>query len=113
MAMEFLPFDKQLVPELASNDQNDDLITHNIVQGTQVFCSQFELCEGIGAQAFDGFRGGGRRSRNRERIADSRIRCSRTDKDRNCRSASSVMGILNGMSFARLASPPSSGTTKG
>jgi hypothetical protein len=56
MAMELLAFHNQLVPDLVSNDQDDNLVTLDIIQGTQVSRSQLKLSEGVGTQAFDRFR---------------------------------------------------------
>jgi hypothetical protein len=57
MAMKLLAFHNQFVPYLASYDQDDNLVSRDIIQGAQVACPQFKLGERIGAQAFDCFRG--------------------------------------------------------
>jgi hypothetical protein len=60
MAMEFLAFNNELVPDFASDDQDDYLIAFDIIQGTQISCSQLELCQWIRSQPLDclGRRGG-------------------------------------------------------
>jgi hypothetical protein len=48
MAMEFFPFHNQFVPGFPSDDQDDNLISLDIIQGTQVACAQFKLGKRIG-----------------------------------------------------------------
>jgi len=55
--MELLAFHNQFVPHLASDDQDDNFISLDIIQGTQVSCPQFKLSERIRAQSLDRFRG--------------------------------------------------------
>jgi hypothetical protein len=57
MAMKLLTFHDQFVPHLASDDQDDNFLSLDIIQGTQVACPQLKLSERIGTQAFDRFRG--------------------------------------------------------
>jgi len=54
--MEFLPFHYQLVSHLAPENQNNDRVVFNIVEGAKVARTQFEFCKRIGAQAFDRLR---------------------------------------------------------
>jgi hypothetical protein len=53
MGMKLLAFNNQLVSDFASNDQNHNLVSFDIIQGTQVACAYFELSKWIGAQALD------------------------------------------------------------
>jgi hypothetical protein len=56
MAMEFLSFNYQFVPHLAPDGQDDNFLSLDIIQGSQVPCSQFKLGEWIGTQSLDRFR---------------------------------------------------------
>src|SRR5688572_7183811 len=56
MAMKLLAFHNQFVADLPTDDENNDLVTPDIIQGTQVSCPQFELNQGIGSQSLDRFR---------------------------------------------------------
>jgi hypothetical protein len=60
MAMELLAFHNQIVPDLASDDQDDDLVALDIIQRTQVSCTQLKVGEWVRPQALDCFRGGRR-----------------------------------------------------
>jgi hypothetical protein len=53
MAMKILAFHYQLVADLATDNEHDNFVSLDIVQGTQVSCSQFELCQRIGTKALD------------------------------------------------------------
>jgi hypothetical protein len=55
MAMELLTFHNQFVAQLAADDENDNLISLDILQGTQISRPQLELGEGIWAQSLDCF----------------------------------------------------------
>jgi hypothetical protein len=55
MAMELLTFHDQLVAFFPSDDQDNNLVSFDIVQGTQVSCPKLELGERIGTQSFDRF----------------------------------------------------------
>jgi len=55
--MELLAFHNQFAPHLTSDDQDDNLISLDIIQGTQVSCPQFKFSERIRAQSLDRFRG--------------------------------------------------------
>jgi hypothetical protein len=57
MAMELLPFYNQLVSDFLTHNKDDHLVFFHIIQGTQVPGTQLKLCQGIGAQPLDGFRG--------------------------------------------------------
>jgi hypothetical protein len=56
MAMEPLAFHNQFVSHLASDDQNNNFVSFDIMQRPQVACPQFKLSERIGPQALDRFR---------------------------------------------------------
>jgi hypothetical protein len=56
MGMEFLIFDNESVAHLAAHDQDDDLFSFDILQGTQVACPELKLGERIGPQTLDRFR---------------------------------------------------------
>jgi hypothetical protein len=56
MAMELLPFHNQFVAHFAADDQNDDLVRLDIIQGSQVTCPQLEVSERIRTQSLDRFR---------------------------------------------------------
>jgi hypothetical protein len=56
MAMKLLAFHNQFVSDFPSDDQDDNFIPFDIIQGTQVACPQLELSKRIRAQAFDRFR---------------------------------------------------------
>jgi hypothetical protein len=94
MAMKFLSFHNQFIAGFPPDDQNDDLIAFDIIQGTRVSDSQLKLRQGIGAQALDRFRR--RRGLLLQTGQDGCLKntWSRADNARNCRSASSVMVIL-------------------
>jgi hypothetical protein len=47
--MKLLAFHNQFVPDLASDDQDDNLVSLNIIQGTQVSCPKLKLSERVGA----------------------------------------------------------------
>lgn len=53
MAMKLLTFHNKCVADFPAYEKDDDFFSFNIVQYAQVACSQFELGEGIGTQAFD------------------------------------------------------------
>jgi hypothetical protein len=57
MAMKLLPFHDQLVADLSPDDQDDNFVSFDIVQGAQVTCPKLELRQRIGSQALDRFRG--------------------------------------------------------
>jgi hypothetical protein len=57
MAMKFLAFHNQLVADLAPDNQNDNFVSFDIIQGPQITCPQLELGQGIGTQPLDRFRG--------------------------------------------------------
>jgi len=54
--MKFLAFHEQVVPDLASDEQEDDLVTLDIIQNTKVSHPQLKFREGVRAQALDRFR---------------------------------------------------------
>src|ERR1700736_5797700 len=56
MAMEFLTFHNQFVSDFSPDDQDDDFVPFNIIEGTQVSCPQFKLGQGIGPHWLDRFR---------------------------------------------------------
>jgi hypothetical protein len=56
MAMELLSFDNQFVTGLPPHDEEDNLVTLYIIQGTQVSYPQLKLRQRIGSQPFDSFR---------------------------------------------------------
>jgi hypothetical protein len=57
MAMKLLTFHDQLVAFFSPDDQDDNLVTFDIIQGTQAPGPKFELGQRIGPQALDRFRG--------------------------------------------------------
>jgi hypothetical protein len=57
MAMKFLTFHNQLVADFSPDDQDDDFISFDIIQGTQVARAKLELGQRIGAQTFNRPRG--------------------------------------------------------
>jgi hypothetical protein len=78
MAMELLAFDNKFVAYLAADDQDDNLISFDIIQRTQVPCPKLILRQSIWSQALDRFRGRGglvlQPSLNR-RFQDSLLAC--------------------------------------
>jgi hypothetical protein len=60
MAMKLLPFHDQSIPYFPADDQDDDLVSLNTVQDTEITRPQFELGQRIGSQTLDGLgeRGG-------------------------------------------------------
>jgi hypothetical protein len=74
MTIEFLAFHDQFVSNFAAYEEHDDFAFFDIIQGTQISCTQFEICKKIGAQAFDRFRG--RRGLVHEAGLDSRFQNS-------------------------------------
>jgi hypothetical protein len=56
MAMKFLAFDYQCVPDFASYNQNNNYVFLDIIQGAQVTYPKLKLSEPIRAQAFDRLR---------------------------------------------------------
>jgi hypothetical protein len=71
MAMKLLAFHYEFVADFLADDQNHNLVSLDIIQGTQVSCAQFKLSERIGTQALDRFRG--RRGLLQEAGLDSRF----------------------------------------
>jgi hypothetical protein len=57
MAMKFLTFHDESAADFAPDNQDDNLVSLDIIQGTQLAYPQFKLGERVGAQALDGFRG--------------------------------------------------------
>ncbi|MEX0717436.1 MAG: hypothetical protein WD066_12655 [Planctomycetaceae bacterium] len=57
MAMKLLAFHFQLVADLPPDDQNDDFVSFDIIQNTQLAGAQLELGQGIRYQPLDRFRG--------------------------------------------------------
>ena len=96
MAMELLAFHNEFVADFSSDNQDEDFVSFDIIQDTQVRCPQLKLRQRIWTQPLDRFRGRCRLVFQPGEDGRSRIRCSRTGKDRNCLSASSVMVILKG-----------------
>jgi hypothetical protein len=74
MAMELLAFHNQFVADLAPDNQDNNLVSFHIVQGTQVSCPQLELGQRVGAQPFT--RPGGRRGMLFEPGQDGRFQDS-------------------------------------
>src|SRR5437762_1805722 len=56
MGMELFSFHNKLVADLAPDKQDHDLVSLDIIQGTQVSRAQLKLAEGVWAQALDRFR---------------------------------------------------------
>src|SRR5262249_38775937 len=56
MAMELLSSHDQLVAFFPPDDQDDYLVSFDIIQGTQVPCPKLELGQRIGTQLLDRFR---------------------------------------------------------
>jgi hypothetical protein len=57
MAMKLLTFHNQLVAFLPPDDQDDNFVTFDIIQDTQVSRPKFELGQRVRTQALDRFRG--------------------------------------------------------
>ncbi|NUQ65644.1 MAG: hypothetical protein HUU20_24505 [Pirellulales bacterium] len=57
MAMEFVAFHNEFVTDFPSDDQDDDLVGLDIMQGTQVSCTQLERGQRIRPETLDRFRG--------------------------------------------------------
>jgi hypothetical protein len=57
MAMELLALHNQFVADFPPDDQDDNFVPFDIIQGPQVSRPQLELGQRIGAQALDRFRG--------------------------------------------------------
>jgi hypothetical protein len=57
MAMKLLAFHNQFVADFPSDDQDDNIVSLDIIQGTQVACAKLEFRQRIGAQTLDRFRG--------------------------------------------------------
>jgi hypothetical protein len=57
MAMKILAFHNQLVAFIPPNDQDDNFVAFDIIQGTQVARTKLELDQRIRTQALDRFRG--------------------------------------------------------
>jgi hypothetical protein len=55
MAMKLLSFHYQFVADFSSHDEHDNLVSFDIIQCTQISCTQFKLGERIGSQLFDRF----------------------------------------------------------
>jgi len=55
--MELLSFHNESIADFAPDNQDDNRISLDIIQGTQVTSPQFKRSERIGAQALDRFRG--------------------------------------------------------
>jgi hypothetical protein len=47
--MKLLAFHNQLVSDFSPDDQDDDFLSYDIIQGTEVACPQLELGKRIGA----------------------------------------------------------------
>ena len=56
MPIELLPIHDQFVSDFSPDDQDDNFVSFDILQGTQVTYLKLELGQRIGAQAFDCFR---------------------------------------------------------
>jgi hypothetical protein len=56
MPMELLTFDDQRIANFAAHEEHNNFAFIDIIQGTQVSRTQFEISKKIGAQAFDRFR---------------------------------------------------------
>jgi hypothetical protein len=59
MGIEFLAFDNQIVTALTSHNQDDDFVSLNIIQHSQVPRPQLVMGERIWPQALDGLCGRG------------------------------------------------------
>jgi hypothetical protein len=55
--MKILAFHNQFVADFPSDDQDDNFVSFDIIQDTQVACPKLELRQRIGAQTLDRFRG--------------------------------------------------------
>jgi hypothetical protein len=56
MAMELLSFHNQPIADFPTDDEQDNLVSFHIVQGTQVARPQLELGQRIGTQTLNRFR---------------------------------------------------------
>src|SRR6266404_3166154 len=57
MAVEFRAFEDEFVADVASDNQENNLVAFDIIQDAQVSCPKFKLAKRIVAETFDGFRG--------------------------------------------------------
>jgi hypothetical protein len=89
--MKLFSFHAQLVADFLAHDQDNDFLSFDIVQCTQVARPELELSKRFGRSRLMAFVGVVGWFTRRARIAASRIRRSRFGKVRSCRSASSVM----------------------
>jgi len=95
MAMEFLAFHNQRVTDLAAHDEQHDLMSFHIISTRRSparssnSASEFGRNRLMARVSVVGF------GMSRETTDASTIRCSRTDKNCNCDSASEVMVIVN------------------
>jgi hypothetical protein len=55
MAMELLAFHYQFVANFPPDDEDDNFVAFNIIQGTQLSCSQLVFGERVWSQPFDRF----------------------------------------------------------
>jgi hypothetical protein len=97
MAMEFFTFHYEFVANFPPDDQDDNLISFDIIQRPQVPGTKFELDKRISSHPLDGFRrrhGILLKTGEDGGLQDSLITNS---QGRSCRSASSVIVILKGI----------------